>query len=688
MPLPRRRKRKAASRQAEKTPSPEPPAEAASRSSANSKKFSQRVKKKKSNEKGSKPGGQHHGTSPELSEPDPQASTPQILPEEPEVTVQPGPRAQEQQRGKSETAGPALEFLRTPFGGRLLVLDSFLYKQEKAKGDKVYWKCRQSVGLRCRGRAITRGTRATVMHGHCHPPDEEGLEARRRRQKLPIQNSGSQSSEGSDLHPGESETTAGGLASKYSAGEYKGFRGLALMSLPPKKRQMLGFGETRGLEFLRTCYGGSFLVHQSFLYKREKTVGDRVYWTCREHALQGCRSRAITHGQRVTVMRGHCHQPDEEALEARRQREKIASRLPARPVVDLLGRRGPGPLSFSRPRPRIQAKAREQPVESSSSSSDDDDEEEEEEEENPGGPEFLKTPLGGSFLVFESFLYRREKAAGNKVYWTCRDQARMGCRSRAITQGRRVTVMRGHCHPPDLGGLEALRQRQKRPNAAQQDGAGDPEFLKTPFGGTFLVFESFLYRREKVAGDKVYWTCRDQARRGCRSRAITQGLRVMVMRRHCHPPDLGGLEELRDRDNFPRLAQTEDSETFQPLEFLRTSLGGSFLVFESFLYRKEKKIGDKVYWMCREHGRRGCRSRAITQGQQVTVMRAHSHPPDLRSLEALREREKHPSPAPQDEAETNLPPDDQLCYDSSSSDELHICLDDQDTVDDTDDTAP
>lgn len=88
---------------------------------------------------------------------------------------------------------------------------------------------------------------------------------------------------------------------------------------------------------------------------------------------------------------------------------------------------------------------------------------------------------------------------------------------------------------------------------------GDPEFLKTPFGGTFLVFESFLYRREKVAGDKVYWTCRDQARRGCRSRAITQGLRVMVMRRHCHPPDLGGLEELRDRDNFPRLAQTEDS---------------------------------------------------------------------------------------------------------------------------------
>ena len=91
---------------------------------------------------------------------------------------------------------------------------------------------------------------------------------------------------------------------------------------------------------------------------------------------------------------------------------------------------------------------------------------------SPGGPEFLRTPLGGSFLVYESFLYRREKAAGEKVYWTCRDQARMGCRSRAITQGRQVTVMRGHCHPPDLGGLEALRQREKRPGTAQRGSTG------------------------------------------------------------------------------------------------------------------------------------------------------------------------------------------------------------------------
>ena len=74
--------------------------------------------------------------------------------------------------------------------------------------------------------------------------------------------------------------------------------------------------------------------------------------------------------------------------------------------------------------------------------------------------------------MYESFLDRREKAAGEKVYWTCRDQARMGCRSRAITQGPQVMVMRRHCHPPDLGGLEALRQREQLPSPAQREGSG------------------------------------------------------------------------------------------------------------------------------------------------------------------------------------------------------------------------
>ena len=74
--------------------------------------------------------------------------------------------------------------------------------------------------------------------------------------------------------------------------------------------------------------------------------------------------------------------------------------------------------------------------------------------------------------MYESFLYRKEKAAGDKIYWMCRDQARMGCRSRAITQGQQVTVMRGHCHSPDLAGLEALRQRERLPSPPQQEDPG------------------------------------------------------------------------------------------------------------------------------------------------------------------------------------------------------------------------
>ncbi|OWK11307.1 hypothetical protein Celaphus_00006821, partial [Cervus elaphus hippelaphus] len=171
----------------------------------------------------------------EMADPDTLAGTPQILPvEEQHGVVQPRPQTQALKPSKPNIVTQPLEFLRTPFGGRLLVLESFLYKQEKAVGDKVYWKCRERGG-------------------------------------------------------------------------------------PPP------------LEFLRTCYGGSFLVHQSFLYKREKAVGDKVYWTCRDHTQHGCRSRAITQGHRVTVMRGHCHAPDVEGLKARRQQERAMAELRAQP---------------------------------------------------------------------------------------------------------------------------------------------------------------------------------------------------------------------------------------------------------------------------------------------------------------------------------------------------------------------
>ncbi|KAG8506420.1 LOW QUALITY PROTEIN: FLYWCH-type zinc finger-containing protein 1 [Galemys pyrenaicus] len=632
----------------------------------------------------SPPRGAPCSMSLETTGPDTRTGTPQVLPAEGQGgTLQPAPQAPPRPRGQPDTAPAPLEFLWTPSGGRLLVLQSFLYKREKAVGDRVYWKCRRHCELGCRGRAVTRGARATEMRGHCHPPDPEGLEARRQKQKPPSaalpdgrgcpEDAGGQVRvpvEGMSrwLCPLEPEPAPAGVPSKQAPQEEGGLRALSLLRLPPKKRPTLGFGPPP-LEFLRTCYGGSFLVHQSFLYKREKAVGDKVYWTCRDHALHGCRSRAITQGQRVTVMRGHCHAPDVEGLAARRQQEKAMVRLQARPdgasgqadkmlpgVDSMLYRRGPGALTLSRPRPRKRAKVKDKPQALQGEPSEDQDEE-------LGGPEFLRTPLGGSFLVHESFLYRREKAAGEKVYWTCRDQARMGCRSRAITQGQRVTVMRGHCHPPDLGGLEALRQREKRPGTAQRGGpgwlgerawgTGDPDSCRQgePPGNV-------------LEGVTAHWP------RSCLSRppflpaALPRAATAAPGTLLYPAPAAGDPGEPHGAPSVPllpppfnivgcgvqpgppvaRLAPPSQPCDVSPggPEFLRTPLGGSFLVHESFLYRREKAAGEKVYWTCRDQARMGCRSRAITQGQRVAVMRRHCHPPDLGGLEALRQREQLP----------------------------------------------
>lgn len=138
------------------------------------------------------------------------------------------------------------------------MLECFLYKQEKAVGEKVYWKCREHTELGCRGRAITCGLRATVMRGHCHPPDEDGLEARRQRQKLcsaalpeglgvptgpGVQVQEPLEGVGPWLCPEEPGPTPGLVLSKPAPEEEEGLRGLSLLSLPPKKRPTLGIGK-------------------------------------------------------------------------------------------------------------------------------------------------------------------------------------------------------------------------------------------------------------------------------------------------------------------------------------------------------------------------------------------------------------------------------------------------------------
>lgn len=123
---------------------------------------------------------------------------------------------------------------------------SYLYKQEKAVGDKVYWKCRKHSELSCRGRAITRGFRVTVMRDHCHPPDKEGLKVRHQKKKLPHSDL-PEGSEGQEdgvslwLYPVEPEPAPQPIPE--TPEEDQGYRSLALQSLPPKKRPTPGVGE-------------------------------------------------------------------------------------------------------------------------------------------------------------------------------------------------------------------------------------------------------------------------------------------------------------------------------------------------------------------------------------------------------------------------------------------------------------
>lgn len=88
---------------------------------------------------------------------------------------------------------------------------------------------------------------------------------------------------------------------------------------------------------------------------------------------------------------------------------------------------------------------------------------------SPGVPEdFPRRPVPGVRVLP---LQEGERAAGEGVL-DVPGPGRRAAQPRAITQGPRVTVMRGHCHPPGLAGLEGAAAAGAAPRPGPAGGPG------------------------------------------------------------------------------------------------------------------------------------------------------------------------------------------------------------------------
>ena len=67
--------------------------------------------------------------------------------------------------------------------------------------------------------------------------------------------------------------------------------------------------------------------------------------------------------------------------------------------------------------------------------------------------------------------------------------------------------------------------------------------------------------------------------------------------------------------------------------FIRSQRGAPLLVHSGFVYRCERKISNKTYWLCLNYKKTKCNGRMILEGNQINKMTEHNHSIDKRSTE-------------------------------------------------------
>ena len=71
------------------------------------------------------------------------------------------------------------------------------------------------------------------------------------------------------------------------------------------------------------------------------------------------------------------------------------------------------------------------------------------------------------------------------------------------------------------------------------------------------------------------------------------------------------------------------------MEFIPSQKGKLLLVYEGYLYKKDRNREEKTYWKCTDDE---CRGRAVTTGvppdaEECRVTKEHSHAPDSTLIE-------------------------------------------------------
>lgn len=76
------------------------------------------------------------------------------------------------------------------------------------------------------------------------------------------------------------------------------------------------------------------------------------------------------------------------------------------------------------------------------------------------------------------------------------------------------------------------------------------------------------------------------------------------------------------------IAYRAENDTKVLWSFMRSQRGAPFLIHSGYVFRCERQIGKKTYWLCLQYKRTKCNARLILDGNSISKSTEHNHRSD------------------------------------------------------------
>lgn len=265
--------------------------------------------------------------------------------------------------------------------------------------------------------------------------------------------------------------------------------------------------------------------------------------------------------------------------------------------------------------------------------------------------EFVRSDKGNPLLLFNGYLFVKDKKAGNRTYWKCQNYNKH-CKCRAKTAGGEIiSVSREHDHTANPAKVEARRIATATVKIEPEETCNPPHFVisnaasdKSIVTPTVLTLHKRTVIPANIEAFQPTGKVKIELEETDNSSPQHVVSAIASNNSFTTTPVLPSVSNMKRTfqgkrgkciKDFPKApAKTKKAK------FVQSEKGKPMLLVDGYLFVKDKELKNKKYWKCQNY-KKYCKCRARTDGDEViSVSGEHNHAGNPVNVEVRRFMEK------------------------------------------------